>query len=573
MISALETEKLLRSTDVFPAPLASLAQLSTFHPRSYLGASAQRDTLATVFGIAPELVDIDCVLRAQRRAVGGTVAAAEWVVASPRRLAFNLGGGFHHAEPEAGAGFCVYNDVAVAVRWLRRAGFSAPIAIVDLDVHQGDGNLVGFANDPTVVTYSIHGSVWSHVEAVADHQILLPAGTGDADYLDTLRTTLAPMMSAHRPALIFYIAGTDVLRGDELGSFALSHQGVFQRDLCVLREAERVGAGVVVTLAGGYSRHAWWSSANLLRFMLTGRAVAPPPPAPEDPRLRFNRIAAILDPFELQTEKADDWTLSEAEVMEDLSRRPALARRFLGYYSVQGVELALEKYGLLEQLRRKGFTDLRVAVDLGEGDRQRLTVHGHKVGRFHLLVDVVVARTQRKVKLESGETQRFTLLLLDWLQLQDPTRTFSLRQPPLPGQTHPGLGMARETMELLYQAGRRLQLDGLMVHPAHYHIAALARGTFFFLDPQRQGRLDALVEGCSELPVAEVSRLIEEKQVVDDQGVPWVWESEELVAPITESLRSYLRSEVYLRARAEAKARALARGVNVPARDRAPARA
>ncbi|MBW1830606.1 MAG: hypothetical protein JRJ10_02735, partial [Deltaproteobacteria bacterium] len=226
ILGSLRAEGLIGPRQVRPAPLAALADLAKVHAESYLDQTARPEYLGRIFGLEAQFVDVDPVLIAQRRQVGGTVACALWAVGSPKRVAFNIGGGFHHAEPEAGTGFCVYNDIAVAIASLREDGFEAHIAIVDLDYHQGNGNLVTFEHDDTVFTYSIHGSVWSHVEAATDQQFLLASGTDDTAYLRELRETLPAALEKFEPGLIFYVAGNDVLKGDRLGEFALTREGV-----------------------------------------------------------------------------------------------------------------------------------------------------------------------------------------------------------------------------------------------------------------------------------------------------------------------------------------------------------
>ena len=133
ILGSLGAERLLRPHQVRPAPLIALADLAKVHSDRYLERTAQPEYLGRIFGLEAHDIEVDPVLIAQRRQVGGTVEAAAWALQSTDRVAFNLGGGFHHAEPEAGAGFCVYNDVAVGIATLRANGLEAPVAIIDLD--------------------------------------------------------------------------------------------------------------------------------------------------------------------------------------------------------------------------------------------------------------------------------------------------------------------------------------------------------------------------------------------------------------------------------------------------------
>jgi len=210
ILGTLGAERLIRPTQVRPAPLVPLAELARAHSQSYLEQTARPEYLGRIFGLEAHDIDVDPVLIGQRRQVGGTVEAARWAIQRNDRVAFNIGGGFHHAEPESGSGFCVYNDIAVAIASLRAEGFDKPIAIVDLDYHQGNGNIVAFEDDKTVFTYSIHGSVWSHIEAASDQQFLLRSKVDDETYLKQLRESLPPSLDAIKPGLIFYVAGNEV---------------------------------------------------------------------------------------------------------------------------------------------------------------------------------------------------------------------------------------------------------------------------------------------------------------------------------------------------------------------------
>ena len=269
ILGSLVARGFLRPREIRPAPIASHAQLATVHPETYLEKTARADALGRIFGLEGQDVDVDPMLMAQRRQVGGTIEASRWVIGAQERLAFNFGGGFHHAEPEEGAGFCVYNDVAIAIAEIRSEGYEGAISIVDLDYHQGNGNIVTFAEDRTVRTYSIHGAIWSHIEAEDDDQVLLPSETTDEEYLEALRGTLPPSLEAQDPALVYYIAGTDVLGVDRLGEFALTRKGALDRDRFVIELARSRGCNIVVTMAGGYSPDAWCSTRDFAQWILT----------------------------------------------------------------------------------------------------------------------------------------------------------------------------------------------------------------------------------------------------------------------------------------------------------------
>lgn len=559
ILGALRAEGLIRPKQVRPAPLVALADLAMVHAEAYLDRTARPEYLGRIFGLEADLIDVDPILIAQRRQVGGTVQGAMWARLNENRVAFNVGGGFHHAEPESGTGFCVYNDIAVAIARLRASGFDAPIAIVDLDFHQGNGNIATFENDETVLTYSVHGSVWSHVEAAADQQFLLPSQTDDDTYLRKLHETLPRSLDEIEPGLIFYIAGNDVLKGDRLGEFMLTREGVLQRDCFVIEMARKRTCPAVVTLGGGYSDDAWRSSTDFIRWLLVDEARVA-----EDPQKslyeQYAQIAQELDPYDLQR-ASGEWELSEADLMGDLMGPRYKSTRILDYYSRHGLEFALEQYGVLDEIRKRGFTDPRLTIDPTDPERQHLTVHATKDGKEHLLVDQVLRRVLRPAPDGLEPPDDLQLLYLEWMMLQNPTEEFSLRHPQWPGQDYPGLGVGEQAMRMLFQAAVRLKLDGLAHHPSRYHVAFIGGREFFFLDPEIQGRFEAIREALASLDLADAAWKMEREEVRWSDGEPVQWIPEDVVVPASDRLVAYLGSAHYQEPRAEALERARQRGI------------
>lgn len=533
-LGQLMREKLIRPRDIQkPAP-ATFAHLARVHPISYLEETDTPARLSAIFGAQPEEIHVDEVLHAQRLAVGGTIAAAR-AAATGTQTAVNLGGGFHHAAPDMGAGFCVYNDIAVAIEVLRSDGHDVPMAIVDVDYHQGDGNLATFQEDERILTYSLHGSVWSHLESVKDVNVLVDPGADDETYLHALGETLLPALHDHRPRFVFVVAGADVLAGDTLGDFRLTTKGVLQRDRLIIEEARRLGAPCIVTLGGGYNEQGWQSTANLVRWLLTD-TTSTMHHEETDLRAEFSRIAASIHNTELT---ADDWSLTEEDVMGDLAK-PRRATRVLDYYSRQGVEFALERYGILDVVRSLGFSHLDIDIDPSDPAQQSIRVSGAKDGQRHRLVELVL----RRRRLDD-----FELLSIEWMRLQDPTASFSLERPPLPGQEYPGLGTAEMTIELLVQACHRLDLDGLVSHPSRYHVALGSEG-WHFLDPELEGRFRAFKEALATTDLLEAAQLME-RGLTNSQGETVEWEPGDLVLPVSERLIGYLQTHEY-RERVEA---------------------
>jgi acetoin utilization deacetylase AcuC-like enzyme len=187
------------------------------------------------------------------RVVRGTVDAAE--AALTHGIAMNLAGGTHHAFPDRGEGFCTFNDVAVAVRRLQALGRIRRAAIIDLDVHQGNGTHACFAEDPSVFTFSMHGAKnFPFHKVPGSLDVELADGTSDDEYLALLATHLAPVLHAAQPDLVIYLAGADPHEGDRLGRLRLTFDGLRRRDAMVLQACREIGVPVCITIAGGYGR-------------------------------------------------------------------------------------------------------------------------------------------------------------------------------------------------------------------------------------------------------------------------------------------------------------------------------
>lgn len=198
------------------------------------------------FPWSPQLVE------RSRRSVGGTLGAAR--AALEGGVGVNLAGGTHHAFPDRGEGFCVFNDVAVAVRAMQAEGRVRRAAVVDLDVHQGDGTAAVFAGDPEVFTVSVHGARnYPFRKERSDLDLELEDGAGDDAFLRAVRRGLDPAL-AFRPELLFYVAGADPYEGDRLGRLAVTLEGLEERDRIVLDGCREAGIPVAVVMAGGYAR-------------------------------------------------------------------------------------------------------------------------------------------------------------------------------------------------------------------------------------------------------------------------------------------------------------------------------
>lgn len=185
-------------------------------------------------------------------AAGGTTRASR--EALRRGAGINVGGGFHHAYADMASGFCYINDLAVAIRVLQRDGLVRRAAVVDCDLHQGNGTAKIFQGDPDVFTFSMHQENLYPVKERSDLDIGLDDFTGDDEYLARLEAALPAVLDAHRPEIVLYQAGADPYREDQLGSLRLTMAGLELRDRMVLEGCARRGIPAVVTLGGGYAR-------------------------------------------------------------------------------------------------------------------------------------------------------------------------------------------------------------------------------------------------------------------------------------------------------------------------------
>jgi acetoin utilization deacetylase AcuC-like enzyme len=196
---------------------------------------------------SPELVE------RSYRSVGGTIAACR--AALEEGIAVSLSGGTHHAHADKGAGYCIFNDVAVAARTLQAEGLAKRVVILDCDVHQGDGTASIFTQDPTVFTFSIHGEKnYPFHKPPSDLDVALPDGTGDDAYCEALKAEVEQAVEMANADLAIYLAGADPYEDDHFGRLALTKQGLLQRDRIVLEACKGRGIPVAVVMSGGYAR-------------------------------------------------------------------------------------------------------------------------------------------------------------------------------------------------------------------------------------------------------------------------------------------------------------------------------
>jgi acetoin utilization deacetylase AcuC-like enzyme len=529
ILAYLQDRGLIGSGEVSEPIPASLANISRVHTAAYLDVIDKPETMNAVLGFTipgrkwQEFIDL------QRLAAGGTIQATRLALRTGR-VAVNLGGGFHHATPDRGMGFCIINDIAVAISRLRNRGFDAPILVIDLDIHDGNGTRVVFANDATVYTLSVHNDTWDDRDAVADTHLALGTDVGDDRYLAALEGALPGIVQRFRPGLVLYIAGVDPAGDDELGNWRISRAGMLRRDRFVVEQVRGGGRDIpmAVVLGGGYGASAWRHSARFLVWLLSGKEVDPTEDVDAIAR-RFRRIESNARSEEARArESGPDWTL-EADDLQALGVAAGGDIRILGAYTRLGIELQLERLGILNQIRAKGFPTPTVTVDTSSTLGHTVRVYGDS-DESDLLIELRARRDRASIP-------GMELLYVEWLLLQDPSREFDRGRPRLPGQEHPGLGLLREIVALLLVVCEQLGLDGIMFVPAYYYMAALGRRHLRFVKVDDAAVFQSMREAVAELDLAAATKAIEDGRVVDKTtGQPVAWHTPPMILPVSQRL-------------------------------------
>ena len=247
--AVIDRDRILGSAELLPAPPATRDDLLRAHSAEYVDAMLTGSIDATAMRRVG-LPWSDALINRSRATVGGAIASARAALVDG--LSGQLAGGTHHAHRDFGSGFCVFNDLAVAALTLLDEGHVARIAIIDTDVHQGDGNAAILGSDARVYILSVQGArnfPFRRVPATVD--VDLPDGTGDDAYLAALAGAL-PGVINFRPQLVFYLSGADPLADDRLGRLSLSHAGLAARDRIVFEACKNAAIPVAIAIGGGY---------------------------------------------------------------------------------------------------------------------------------------------------------------------------------------------------------------------------------------------------------------------------------------------------------------------------------
>jgi hypothetical protein len=294
---------------------------------------------------------------------------------------------------------------------------------------------------------------------------------------------------------------------------------------------------MVVVLGGGYGDRSWTYTGRFIAWTMTGRTIEPPPN--EQLMLQdFRRIRRELDSSALTAEPNDTgWSFSEEDLVGILPEAPRRTR-FLGYFSRHGVELVLERFDVLDELRVRGYEHPLVELDLEHPMGETLRIYGDPERR-DLLVELRVNRSSRVVP-------DFEMLVVEWLLLQNPRAHFGPYRQPLPGQQHPGLGMLKDILGWLVMVCELIGLDGIYYSPSSYHVAAQSRHMVRFLNPRDEARFRAFQKAFENISLADASLAFDEDRVRDaatDEAVRWA--GDPMVLPVSQRLKQLVFSEGY----------------------------
>ena len=268
----LVNEKLVKRTKILKPYMVSYEDISLVHTKSYVNQIKDPLNVARILNLGHVSPWDSYVLEYFRVVTGGTVLAAAYALHSGG-IVFNLGGGFHHARPDKGAGFCLINDIAIAIQKMRKKGKAQKFVIIDLDYHQGDGNLVTFKEDADVYTFSIHASSWETTDKEHNFDGLISSEFSWQQYKDLLENSLTNLCKEFKPDLVFYIAGSDPYEKDTLCDMKLSRDEMFERNMYIFSKINSLKIPFVITAGGGYGPDSWEIYYDFIRAALNKNGI------------------------------------------------------------------------------------------------------------------------------------------------------------------------------------------------------------------------------------------------------------------------------------------------------------
>ena len=263
---------------------------------------------------------------------------------------------------------------------------------------------------------------------------------------------------------------------------------------------------------------------------------------------KFWRIAKHLQTEQLQRTRADDIGFSETDLFNlDIGKRGG--ELFLGFYSREGIKLALEKYGVYRILEQKGFTELKTDIDTSDPYKHRITIYRGAKYQRNLIIELVLRKHFINMNLPfncSVNGRHYMNLAIDWLRIQNIDAEFTGSKPPLPGQLYPGLGLSWAVLELLLIVCWRLNLSGLINVPDHYHNACIYSRVFAYINPDVQAQLEVLKKSFRHLPLAKISWGVEWGCVFNvnlNQTFKWVINQQ--ILPVDNELKNIFSGRAY----------------------------
>ncbi|RMH66199.1 MAG: histone deacetylase [Calditrichaeota bacterium] len=269
MRDALLKEKILRRKYICAPHPCRNEDIELVHDKEYIRKIQDPVFVQQMLKIQMNSMWDNSVLEYFKAVTGGTLFATALALKKGGAV-FNLGGGFHHAHADRGEGFCLINDVAIAIEKFRRKGRIRQVLVIDLDYHQGNGTAGIFRDDTDVFTFSIHAEQWEDIRAVSHRDILIDSDIGDAEYLQLTQNALDNLQDF--PAdILFYIAGSDPYEKDELADMRISRGAMLQRNRMVYQYARDRKTPLVVVPGGGYGKESWHIYHDFLKAALTGK--------------------------------------------------------------------------------------------------------------------------------------------------------------------------------------------------------------------------------------------------------------------------------------------------------------
>lgn len=263
-------EKLLKRHHILRPDLCSYDDLRLVHTEKYIKTLQDPQYVSKILKLHTVDMFYNSILEYYRAVTGGTLLATAYAL-KWNKPAFNLGGGYHHAHPDRAEGFCLINDVAIAIEKFRELHRGRKFMIIDLDYHQGNGNLLYFQDDPDVYTFSMHADSWVEIERPHNKDILLSADCDTEEYMKVLESELNDACLNYKPDAVFYIAGSDPYQKDTLAGMNIAREGMLQRNLFVYSKVRDAKLPLVILAGGGYGEESWVVYYDFIKHVLQNK--------------------------------------------------------------------------------------------------------------------------------------------------------------------------------------------------------------------------------------------------------------------------------------------------------------